>query len=300
MAPGIVALVLLAAVLHLTWNVLLKTAGDPLRTAFVGIAVATVVVSPVAAVAVALGARPDIPGWVLGAVVASGAVETAYFVALSRAYRHGELSVVYPTARGTAPLLAVAIGVIVLGERLTPLGSLGVAALLGGILALQRPWRYLSVDDPRARTAAIAALGAGAAHAADRAHDSVAVETVAPWVYAALLWPAMTVGLAGWLLVDRARRDGGPSDGGGLLAGVDPSRAVVGGLVTLAAYGLVLVAYSVAPLTAVAPLRESAVVLAAGWGALRLREGSGRGDVTRRIGAAGLVVLGIALLVSSG
>jgi multidrug transporter EmrE-like cation transporter len=300
MAPGIVALVLLAAVLHLTWNVLLKTAGDPLRTAFVGIAVATVVVSPVAAVAVALGARPDIPGWVLGAVVASGAVETAYFVALSRAYRHGELSVVYPTARGTAPLLAVAIGVIVLGERLTPLGSLGVAALLGGILALQRPWRYLSVDDARARTAAIAALGAGAAIAAYSAIDSVAVETVAPWVYAALLWPAMTVGLAGWLLVDRARRDGGPSDGGGLLAGVDPSRAVVGGLVTLAAYGLVLVAYSVAPLTAVAPLRESAVVLAAGWGALRLREGSGRGDVTRRIGAAGLVVLGIALLVSSG
>jgi hypothetical protein len=50
----------------------------------------------------------------------------------------------------------------------------------------------------------------------------------------------------------------------------------------------------------VAPLMESAVVLAAGWGALRLREGSGRGDVTRRIGAAGLVVLGIALLVSSG
>jgi multidrug transporter EmrE-like cation transporter len=300
MAPGIVALVLLAAVLHLTWNVLLKTAGDPLRTAFVGIAVATVVVSPVAAVAVALGARPDIPGWVLGAVIASGAVETAYFVALSRAYRHGELSVVYPTARGTAPLLAVAIGVIVLGERLTPLGSLGVAALLGGILALQRPWRYLSVDDPRARTAAIAALGAGAAIAAYSAIDSVAVETVAPWVYAALLWPAMTVGLAGWLLVDRARRAGGPSHGGGLLAGVDPSRAVAGGLVTLAAYGLVLVAYSVAPLTAVAPLRESAVVLAAGWGALRLREGSGRGDVTRRIGAAGLVVLGIALLVSSG
>ena len=73
-------------------------------------------------------------------------------------------------------------------------------------------------------------------------------------------------------------------------------RAAVGGLITLAAYLLILVAYSVAPLTAVAPLRESAIVLASGWGALRLREATGGRDASRRIGAAGLVLVGAVLL----
>ena len=63
---------------------------------------------------------------------------------LSAAYRRGDLSVVYPIARGTAPLLAVAIGVGLLGERLGLAGSLGVAALLAGFLLLQRPWRVLA------------------------------------------------------------------------------------------------------------------------------------------------------------
>jgi uncharacterized membrane protein len=73
-------------------------------------------------------------------------------------------------------------------------------------------------------------------------------------------------------------------------------RAAVGGLITLAAYLLILFAYSVAPLTAVAPLRESAIVLASGWGALRMREATGGRDATRRIGAAGLVLVGAVLL----
>ncbi len=78
------------------------------------------------------------------------------------------------------------------------------------------------------------------------------------------------------------------------------SRAVVGGLITLAAYTLILFAYSQAPLTAVAPLRESAVVVASGWGAFRLGEAAGRRDAARRIGAAMLVAAGIVLLVFEG
>jgi hypothetical protein len=100
----------------------------------------------------------------------------------------------------------------------------------------------------------------------------------------------MAVGLVGVLLVIGRDR-------GGLVAGVDVGRASLGGLLTLVAYGLVLWALSVAPLTAVAPLRESAVVLAAGWGALRLGEAEDRRDAARRIVASGFVVLGIVLLV---
>ena len=67
-------------------------------------------------------------------------------------------------------------------------------------------------------------------------------------------------------------------------------------MITLVAYLLILTAFTVAPLTAVAPLRESAIVLASGWGALRLREADDRADAIRRIGAAVLVVIGAFLL----
>src|SRR4249919_4204354 len=88
--------------------------------------------------------RPILPpdGVALG--LASGVVEAAYFIFLSAAYRRGDLSVVYPLARGTAPLLAVFIGVVILGERLGVAGSIGVVALLAGFLWLQRPWRIVA------------------------------------------------------------------------------------------------------------------------------------------------------------
>jgi uncharacterized membrane protein len=236
-------------------------------------------------------ARPAI---VLAAV--SGLVEAAYFVLLSRAYRHGDLSVVYPTARGTAPLVAVAIGVLVLGERLTPLGAVGVASLLLGIVLLQRPWRLFVAGglEPAARTASIAALATGVMVALYSAIDRLGVRAVEPAVYAALLWPAMV----GWLGVAVLVSRGAASTRAA--TAIDLPRAVVGGLLTYAAYLLVLVALSVAPLTAVTPLRESAVVLAAAWGAIRLGEAMDRGDVARRVVAAGLVVAGIVLLVLEG
>lgn len=287
----VVGLVLVAAVLHVVWNVLLKTAGDPLRTAAVGVLAAALVLIPVAVLGWWSIGRPGIPPSVLVIAALSGAVETLYFVLLAAAYRRGDLSIVYPTARGTAPLLAVVVGVVVLGERLGPVGFAGVAALLVGILVLQRPWRGLRADaDARERAATLYALGTGVCIATYSALDRVGVRETEPWLYAALIWAAMAVGLVGVLLVIGRDR-------GGLVAGVDVGRASLGGLLTLVAYGLVLWALSVAPLTAVAPLRESAVVLAAGWGALRLGEAEDRRDAARRIVASGFVVLGIVLLV---
>ena len=77
-------------------------------------------------------------------------------------------------------------------------------------------------------------------------------------------------------------------------------RAAVGGLITLAAYLLILAAFSVAPLTAVAPLRESAIVIAAAWGTLSLGEGGDRSEAARRISASVFVVLGAVLLALDG
>ena len=142
MEPIVFVLVAGAAVLHVAWNVLLKTAGDPLRAATVGMSTAALVICPAAIVGWLLIGRPAVPPEAIALGVASGALEAAYFVFLAAAYRRGDLSVVYPIARGTAPLLAVAVGVVILGERLGPEGFLGVAFLLVGLLMLQRPWRF--------------------------------------------------------------------------------------------------------------------------------------------------------------
>ncbi|MEA2620846.1 MAG: hypothetical protein QOC97_1619, partial [Chloroflexota bacterium] len=160
MDPWIIGLVAASAVLHLAWNVRLKTAGDPLRAATIGMLAASVAIVPVGIAVWWIEGRVPLPieGILLG--IASGFVEAAYFIFLSAAYRRGDLSVVYPVARGTAPLLAVAFGVGVLGERLGVAGSVGIVLLLVGFLWLQRPWRAIAAA--RAAGGAAPAAGAGA------------------------------------------------------------------------------------------------------------------------------------------
>jgi multidrug transporter EmrE-like cation transporter len=297
--PFVFVLVAGAAVLHVTWNVLLKTAGDPLRAAAVGLATAAAVLCPTALVAWFLVGRPPIPTETLVLSVVSGLIEAIYFALLAAAYRRGDLSLVYPIARGSAPLLAVAIGVVLLGERLGPVGYLGVAALLVGLLSLQRPWRYLRASGRESGGAAGFAVLTGIAIAAYSAVDRVGVRGTQPWIYAGLIWVSGTVFL--WAYVWFYRRQVASR----VLSGAaEPTanavfsnrRAGFGGLITLGAYMMILVAFTVAPLTAVAPLRESAIVLASGWGSFRLREAADRPDALRRLASAGLVVIGAIML----
>ncbi len=302
MDPLVFALVAGAAVLHVAWNVLLKTAGDPLRAAAIGMTSAGAVIVPGAAIGwVAIG-RPPIPPEAILAGLASGIIEAAYFGFLAAAYRRGDLSVVYPIARGTAPLLAVAVGIGILGERLGPAGIAGVAALLVGLLSLQRPWRFLRAASRGTGDPAIAfALATGVMIAAYSAVDRVGARLVEPWLYAGLIWAFGVVFLWAWVAISErlgARAAAAPD--AAAPARLDVRRAAIGGWITLAAYMLILIAFSVAPLTAVAPLRESAIVLASGWGTLRLGEGGDRTETIRRIGASALVVLGAVLLALDG
>jgi uncharacterized membrane protein len=292
--PLVFLLVAGAAVLHVTWNVLLKTAGDPLRAAAVGMGTAAAVICPVAAVYWLAVGRPFVSAETLGLSVASGALEALYFAFLASAYRRGDLSLVYPLARGTAPLLAVAIGVVLLNERLGPIGYLGVAALLTGLLTLQRPWQYLSAAGRASGGAAGFALLTGITIASYSAVDRVGVRGTTPLIYAGLIWASCSVFLWGYVWVYR-RRQAAPEPDAEAVS-FSSRRAGIGGLITLGAYLMILVAFTVAPLTAVAPLRESAIVLASGWGAFRLREAADRGDALRRIGSAGLVLVGALLL----
>ena len=299
MEPIVFVLVAGSAVLHVAWNVLLKTAGDPLRAATVGMSTAALIIIPAATIGWFLIGAAPIP--VEAAVVAtiSGALEAAYFVFLAAGYRRGDLSVVYPIARGTAPLLAVALGVLVLEERLGPEGFLGVALLLVGMLSLQRPWRFFrrSAGGGGWDPAIGFALLTGVMIASYSAVDRIGTRLVDPWLYAGMIWASGVFFLWVWdLATGTVRRWRAPE-----AEPFDTRMAAIGGVITLAAYLMILTAFSVAPLTAVAPLRESAIVIASAWGALRLREAGGdRAEAARRIGASALVVAGSILLALDG
>jgi drug/metabolite transporter (DMT)-like permease len=302
--PLALALSLAAAGLHATWNVLLKTTGDPLRTVARAVGVAVVVTSPVAALAWLLSGRPGLPpqAWLL--VGLSGFAELAYLNFLSVAYRCGDLSVVYPLARGTAPLLAVPAGLVILRERLSPLELVGVACLLAGIWAARRP----VAAGPAVRPA----LLTGVCIATYSTIDRVGVRLAPPWLswlYGWVLWIDIAVLLAAWLWLGRrqaavriaGRRLGAPAvrSAPGAQGAPDmdgaPSwaRILAIGLLMMLSYFLVLVALRFAPLTLVAPLRESAIVLVTGWGIWRLKERQG---LWLRLGGATSIVLGMILL----
>lgn len=291
------ALVLVAAVLHAGWNVLLKTSEDPLRTAVRLQAIGTTVLVPFAVVAWFLIGRPPLEPAGIGLALGSGVLEAIYFLCLSAAYSRGDLSLVYPIARGTAPLLAIGIGVVLLRETLGLAASIGVGCLVAGILLVARPWRALQVAGRRHRGAIGFAFATGASIAAYSAVDRLGVRILEPWLYGAALAVFATVILATVVFVGRRT---------GVLGTPEPAarptpiwRDGLAGVLSLTAYLLILFAYSMAPLAAVAPLRESGIVIAAAWGAIRLGESAGRREAVARIAAAALVVIGAVLLATS-
>ena len=300
MPPIVLAMIAVAALMHAAWNVLIKTSGDPLLVAERGMIAATIVGLPVAIVGWLVIGSPAIPAEAWGLGVLSGLLEVVYFVLLAAAYRRGGLSVVYPIARGTAPLLSVAAGVLLLGERIGGMGALGVGALIVGIVAVQRPWRFLR-GGPLAEAAVPFALACGVSIAAYSTVDRVGSQLTEPWLYAAILFPVTAVGLAVWTRVVGARGVGargvGADDASGVVAVIPSwSRSTAAGVLAIGAYVLVLAALAIAPLSIVAPLRESAIVLVSLWGSIRLGEAASRRDTTIRLVAAAFVVAGALLL----
>jgi len=234
---------------------------------------------PPVAVAWLLSGRPGLPlaGWLLA--LASAFLELIYFIALSTAYRRGELSVVYPIARGTAPLLAVLVGLLLLGEQLHPSAALGVLALLAGIWAVRRP----SI----AGSALWPALLTGVMIAAYTSLDRIGVRLGSPWIYGWLLWLFGAILLVAFTTVRRVP---------GSRLSDEPRLSIAVAVLMTAAYFMILFALSVAPLAIIAPLRESAIVLVTAWGIWRL--GERRGAWLRVAGAAAIVV-GIGILTIS-
>jgi uncharacterized membrane protein len=291
-----VLLVLASSIFHVAWNTLVKTSGDPLATSTRAVGLGVLAITPVVALGWLATGRPMLApeGWVIA--VLSGIVSAAYFVPLSAAYRRGALSSVYPVARGTGALLGVVLGVVVLGERLQPPGSLGVALLLAGTLGAALATASRSTVAP--------ALLAGCAVAGYSALDRVGVRTGPAWLYAWALWSVCAVALVTWRAATAAawrHRNGAPITAPVRAPRDAPAagmrRSLVAGLLMIGTYLLILLAFQIAPLAGVAPLREAATILAAAWGVVALGERERAGV---RLLSATAVAVGAVLLAVGG
>jgi drug/metabolite transporter (DMT)-like permease len=273
---AVLPLILLAAIFHATWNALLKASENPLSLATRAVSWGTVVSLPPVAVAWVVAGRPGLPlaGWLLA--LASAFLELLYFITLSTAYRRGDLSVVYPIARGTAPLLAVLVGLTLLGERLHVGAVFGIACLVVGIWVVRRPSNAGSALGP--------ALLTGVLIAAYTSLDRIGVRLGPPWLYGWLLWFFGAIFLVAFSTIRRVP---------GSRLTDEPAISLVVAVLMTAAYFMILFALSVAPLAIIAPLRESAIVLVTAWGIWRLGE---RRGAWIRVAGALTIVAGIALL----
>ena len=282
--PIVTVLILLASAgAHAAWNIRLKGAKDPEAAAMIAVIVPGVLAGAAAFVGWSAGALSvSLFGLCLG--VAAGLAELAYFVTLASAYAQAPISTVYPIVRGINPLIAICIGIGLLGERLVGLQPIGVLAIVAGLLIVRPPWA--AQGGGMSRGALATALLAGLLSAVGSAIERVGTQEVGPVGFLALTW-----GVTGsaYFLVARQR---------GIPATTTPSLLATG-LLIIGGHLLVMVALSVAPLSIVVPFRESAVLLVSGWGIVRAREVARPADVALRLTGAVCIVAG-ALLIALG
>lgn len=274
MAPEwLYSLVLLAAIVHAVWNAVLKNAADRLLTMaamrlvsmVVGLSVLPFVPWP----------GPDAWIWLACAAVA----HFFYYGLLIRTYQTGDMSQVYPIARGTAPVFLAVIAFVAVGERLSVAQALAVALTSAGIftLALGRGGSSLGVRY---------AFATGLSITAYTFFGGMGVRT-SPGVLGFHAWLEVITGV-GFLSFAALRRRGAvfAFARSGALAGAG------GGLIGLAGYFVYLVAVKALPLAPVTALRETSVIFGVLIGAIYFNEGFG----PRRIFAALLVALGVGTL----
>ena len=248
---------------------------------------AALVITPPTAVAWLLTGRPGFSQAAAGWCLLSASLELVYLWLLATAYRRGELSVVYPIARGSAPLLAVVAGLGLLNERLSTAQLAGVGLLLLGILAVTIP--------QTSGRATVPALLTGVAIASYTAIDRVGVRLSTPWLYGWLLVMLLAVGLtvSMWVAARLTASRTKLVDQAGAPPPLGRATATVIGVMMWGGYLLVLWALSFAPLSVVAPVRETAVVGVAVWGVWRLRESKA---AAMKLSGAVATLVGVSLL----
>ena len=276
-----VALLLGAAVAHATWNYVAKGANSSAAFMFVFCAFAAVVYLPIAA-GVFIYTRPSLGLDAVLFVVVSGALNALYFFLLSEGYRYGDLSLVYPLARGTGPALSVVGAIIIFGERPSALGLAGSALVVIGILVMS--WSPGRTSGAEVRRSIVFALATGACIAAYTLWDNKGVTIVTPILYSSGLDISRSLILAPFALIPASGR----ADVRRVLR--EQRRAVMAiGILSPGAYILVLIALTLAPVSYVAPAREISILFGAMLGLRLLKES----DAGRRLAGASAIVAGV-------
>ena len=261
LSSGVLAAVLGAAALHALWNSLVKSASDK----FLSSAIVALWCGVAAVMAALVLPRPA--GAAFPFIIASALIHIVYFILVGQLYRSADLSVAYPIMRGLAPLIAAVIALVTLGEAPPPIASLGVAALVVGVLAMGASgFAHGRINRPTilvalANSAVIAIYsvidGQGARVSGAGSAFAFAYNSWADALTALVYLPIV--------LFLRGR--------GALTAfTVDWRRGLLGGLAAFFGYAIVIWAMTRAPIAAVAALRETSVVFAAIIGVVALGE----------------------------
>ncbi|KMO96908.1 DMT family transporter [Streptomyces roseus] len=280
-AAAVPAVVLASAVLHATWNGL--THG--LRDKLAGFTLISLASAGCGAVLVCLAPLPDPRAWPY--LACSAALQVAYQLLLLRSYQLGDFGQMYPTARGTSPVVVAVVSATFLGHSLPVGQAVGIGVVSCGLAALA----FADGIPGRAQLPALAAaVGTGMMIASYTLVDGSGVR-VSGSVLGYIAWLFLCQGLV-LPVIAWARR--GPD----LLAALRPlyGRGLAGGLLSLLAYGLVVWAQSRGDLATIAALRETSIVFGALIGAVVFRERLGH----RRIAASAAVLAGIAVLQFTG
>lgn len=269
--------VLGSAVMHGSWNAIAKAIPDRLVSSSL-IGLVYLVVGGIGCLSLPL---PDAASW--PALLISVVLQTAYLILLTAAYAHSDFGVAYPLTRGLAVLGVTVLAVTLLGERLTALQFGGVAIVIGALFALAFARRQRTPH-----RGLLLAVAVGACVTAYSFVDGLGVRASgAPLSYAAWLFflQGITIPLC-CLLLSRDRR--------AHVAGLRRHAPVgaIGGVLSLAAYTIVIWAQSVAPLALVSALRETGVVTAGLIGLLVFKEKPGAVGITATVAAAlGIVAI---------
>lgn len=284
--PLIVALLLAAALMHATWNAILKSDSSD-RLATFGVIMTTGTVLGLCIVPFVPMIHPE--AWKY--LASSVAIHVLYYVFLLKAYSYGDLSHTYPIARGLGPLLVALVSGRMIGEHLRSQDIVGVTLLSFGLIALAMPLRNV-VPKPGSRhgLATLFAVLTGFTIAAYIIADGLGVRAAGPTFEHRISYIAWLAVLEGpWLLV--------------LALFLRPStawahvkrtwyRGAMGGVIANVGYGIAIYALVLGPMAHVAALRETSVLFSALIGTLVLGEPFG----VRRVAAAAVIVIGLVLM----
>jgi drug/metabolite transporter (DMT)-like permease len=279
------ALLVISAFLHASWNLLIKRAKEKQIFTWWALIIGLVCFSPFL-----LQVR-FFPASVWPYILSSALTEAVYYFVLLRAYQYGDFSLVYPMARGAAPALLTLWAVLFLGERPVVQGLLGIGLLIGGLIVVgSTTWWQQRKTSSLASSALGLALATACCVSIYSAIDGAAVRQVAPLPYTVLVIGLTAVFIAPLIVLRYGKQ--------ALLAEVRSNWLLItiAGILSFSTYMLVLLAYSFSLVSYGGAVREISVVIAAFVGWRWLGEGFGR---ARLLGAL-LIFVGIVVIALAG